>query len=110
MSPIPTQDDGTREKGIPLSTIVISLVSMTIVLIMAFIKIYISNKIYYESRTVNRIEANVEALREENEMLKTKLERLKYKSRITDAIFIYDGEEEVEGEADGAPASESDNP
>ena len=79
-----------RERGIAVSTLVISLISTGIVMIMAFIKIYIGNKIYYESRKVNAIEANVAALKEENSILATRVERLKYKSRISDTIFPMD--------------------
>ncbi len=76
-----------REKGITLSLLSIALISMAIILILALMKVYLSNQIYHESRKVNIIEAEVLALKEENNILQMNVEQLKYKSRIEDSIF-----------------------
>jgi len=76
-----------KEKGITLGVLSIALISMAIILILALMKVYLSNQIYHESRKVNIIEAEVASLKEENSILKMKVEKLKYKSRIEDRIF-----------------------
>jgi len=85
-----------KEKGITLSLLSIALISMAIILILALMKVYLSNQIYHESRKVNIIEAEVLALKEENNILQMNVEQLKYKSRIEDTIFsieVNEGEE-----------------
>ncbi len=82
-------------EGISVGSLFLAIVIMAIVLMLAIVKIYISNEIYYKSREVNRIEAKVEALRAENSILKMNVEKLKYKSQITDTIFPLDIEREL---------------
>jgi cell division protein FtsL len=72
----------------------IILISVTIVLILATIKIYLSNQIYYESKKVNKIEREVSALKAERVLLEQQIEALKFKNRVTDTIFILDNTEE----------------
>jgi cell division protein FtsL len=90
-----------REKGITLGVLSIAIISMVIILILALMKVYLSNQIYHESREINLIEAEVAALKEEHSILQMNVEQLKYKNRITDTIFsmeenkkITDAEEE----------------
>jgi cell division protein FtsL len=93
-----------REKengGLGIGDVGIALIAMSIVLILAIIKIYISNRIYYESRKINRIESEVSALREENRLLRTNVEKLEYKSRIEDTIFTVDDNEKGENGREG---------
>jgi cell division protein FtsL len=90
-----------REKGITLGVLSIAIISMVIILILALMKVYLSNQIYHESREINLIEAEVAALKEEHSILQMNVEQLKYKNKITDTIFsmeenkkITDAEEE----------------
>jgi len=87
-----------KPRGITIGTLSIALIAMTIVVMLAVVKIYLSNQIYYESRAINNLAAEVAALREENSILRTHVERLKYKSEITDTIFTMD---EDSGEGNG---------
>ena len=64
------------------------VMGMAIVLILALIKIYLSNQIYYESKKVNKLYRQVEALKAENKILKQHVEALKFKNRVTDTIFV----------------------
>jgi len=63
-------------------------ISMSIVLILSMLKIYLSNQIYYESKKVNKIQREVEALKAENTILKQNVEALKFKNTVTDTIFV----------------------
>ncbi len=81
--------------GIGWSTLSVTLVLMSIVIIMSFIKIKLSNEIYYESRETNKIEARVVALRQEGKILKMKLEQLRYRVEIVDTIFSIDDNDAI---------------
>ncbi len=76
-----------KEKGITLGVLSIAIISMVIILILALMKVYLSNQIYHESRQINLIEAEVAALKEEHSILQMNVEQLKYKNKITDTIF-----------------------
>jgi len=87
----------TRKKrkapnGITFGMLGVILMSMAIVLILALIKVYLSNQIYYESKKVNKIYRQVEALKAEKMILQQNVEALKFKNRVTDTIFVI-GEE-----------------
>ena len=74
--------------GITLGMVFVVFISVSIVLILTMIKIYLSNQIYYESKTVNNIKREVEALKAENMILKQNVEALKFKNRVADTIFV----------------------
>lgn len=86
-----------KPRGITPGTLSIALIAMTIVVMLAVVKVYLSNKIYYESRAINNLAAEVAALREEHSILQTNVERLKYKSEISDTIFTMDEESDEDG-------------
>jgi len=84
-----------EEKGITLGILSIAIISMAIILIMALIKIYLSNRIYHISKEINLIEREVAALKEEQSILQMNVEQLRYKNRITDTIFSMDEDREI---------------
>jgi len=81
-----------EENGIGFGLISIVLVTVSIVLILTMIKIYLSNQIYQKSKIVNKMSREVGALKAENIHLKQKVEALKYKSQVADTIFSLDDE------------------
>ncbi len=50
-------------------------------------KIYLKNEIYYNSRDISKLYNEYNILKEENIMLKRKLEYLKFKNQVLDTIF-----------------------
>ncbi len=76
--------------GITWGMISVIFISMSIVLILTMFKIYLSNQIYYESKKVNKMYRQVEALKAEHKILQEKVEALTYKNRVTDTIFVID--------------------
>ena len=78
----------SNPNGITFGMISIIFMSMTIVLILTMIKIYLSNQIYYESKTVNKMQREVSALKAEKVILQQSVEALKFKNRVTDTIFV----------------------
>ena len=61
--------------------------SMAIVLILASIKIYLANQIYYQSKVVNKIQQEVSTLKIEKIMLEENVESITFKHSVTDTIF-----------------------
>ncbi|QOR61345.1 hypothetical protein ACM66Z_07780 [Sulfurovum sp. ST-21] len=78
--------------GITFGMLSVILMSMAIILILTLIKVYLSNQIYYESKKVNKMYRQVEALKAEKMILQQNVEALKFKNRVTDTIFVI-GEE-----------------
>ena len=74
--------------GITFGMVSVVIMSMTIVLILTMIKIYLSNQIYYESKKVNKMQREVSALKAEKVILQQSVEALKFKNRVTDTIFV----------------------
>jgi cell division protein FtsL len=77
----------SNPNGITFGMVMIILMSVAIVLILAMIKIYLSNQIYYESKKVNKMQREVSALKGEKVILEQNVEALKFKNRVTDTIF-----------------------
>jgi len=73
-------------KDIDTKTTVLILIIITIMLL---IKVYISNRIYIVSREIHKTATKVNALKEEQNILKLKIEKLKYKNTIADPLFNY---------------------
>ncbi len=74
---------------------------MSIVLLLALFKVYISNQIYYKSKKINKIQIEIEALKEEQNILKVHIEQLKYKNKITDTIFSMDEDKNITNAPEG---------
>ena len=79
--------------GITFGMVSVIIISMTIVLILTMIKIYLSNQIYYESKKVNKMQREVSALKAEKVILQQSVEELKFKNRVTDTIFVINDSE-----------------
>jgi len=84
----------TEPNGITFGMMSVILMIVSIVLILTMVKIYLSNQIYYESKKVNKIQREVEALKAENVILKQNVEALQFKNRVTDTIFVIDDSEQ----------------
>ncbi len=77
----------SNPNGITFGMVMVILMSVSIILILTTIKIYLSNQIYYESKVVNNMKREVSALKAEKIMLEQSVEALKFKNRVTDTIF-----------------------
>jgi cell division protein FtsL len=77
-----------KPNGITFGMVMVIVMSVTIVLILTTIKIYLSNQIYYESKVVNKMQGEVSVLQAEKVMLEQSVEALKFKNRVTDTIFV----------------------
>ncbi len=88
-------------RGITGGTLSIALIAMTIVVILALVKVYLSNRLYRESRTINNLSTEVAALKEEHSILQLHVQRLKYKIRIADTLFSLEESETPESTPEG---------
>jgi len=83
----------SKPNGITFGMVSVIIMAVSIILILTMVKIYLSNQIYYESKNVNKIQREVEALESENMILKQNVETLKFKNRVTDTIFVINDSE-----------------
>jgi competence protein ComGC len=73
-----------KENGITGSMITITIISFLFVLLLTLPNIYLDNNIYYESREIAHYEAIAQTLREEQSIIKHKLEQVKYQESVLD--------------------------
>lgn len=76
-----------QNSGIQFSTIVITVMVVLIIVILAIIKIYLGSKIYYESKEVNKMKAEVSILEAENTLLKENIQSVNFMNKIENTIF-----------------------
>ena len=67
------------ENGVTGSMITIMIFSMSLVLLLTIPNIYLDNKIYKESREIAHYQKIVDTLREEQSIIKHKLEDIQYR-------------------------------
>jgi len=76
-----------KNKDLDFKFLIMILLMMTIAFMLAFPKIYLRNHIYYTSREINKLLDEYETLKEENRLLRSKLEYMKYKNQVLDVMF-----------------------
>ena len=67
---------------------------LIIITSLLLIKVYVANELYYTSRNIQKLSIQINALKEERNILKLKIEKLKYKNTIIDPLFEYKPKEE----------------
>jgi len=71
-----------KENGITGGMIIVTLFSISLIMLLAIPNIYLDNQIYYESREVAHYQNILKTLREEQTIIKKRLEAIKYKNNI----------------------------
>ena len=74
-------------KEIPFKMVLITLCAMAFVLALFIPKIYARNNIYYASRNIIQLQAQIDSLREENKHIKKQLEDIKFKNLTQELDF-----------------------
>ena len=64
-----------------------TLILVTLFLAAVFPKIYLQNQIYYKSREISKLKREYDALKEENRLIKSKVETIRFKNQILDTLF-----------------------
>jgi hypothetical protein len=57
------------------------------VAIFAFPKIYIQQQIYFKSRKISKLQSEYDMLKEENRLISSSVEQIKFKNQILDTLF-----------------------
>ena len=74
-------------KQIGLRELIIAFLILIIALLILMPKIYLANEIYFTSRKINKLLDEYEILKEENRILKQRLEQERFKTQVLDTIF-----------------------
>jgi cell division protein FtsB len=80
-------DEVHKEQNMPPKYLYMTLAFVAIVLLIVGPKIYLTNNIYYESIKFNRHYNEYSTLKEENAILRQKLEKLKFEIATNDVDF-----------------------
>jgi len=66
---------------------------LTVLLVIVFVsmllfpKIYIQQQIYFKSRDISKLKSEYDILKEENKLISTSVESIKFKNQILDTMF-----------------------
>ena len=67
--------------------LLMTLLLLAIAWLLLFPKIYLQSQVYYKSRDIAVLSGEHKALREENRILKTKVESIRFKNQVLDTMF-----------------------
>jgi cell division protein FtsL len=81
------QDVLTPERTVDFEYFVYIFFLVTLFLVLAFPKIYFSSQIYYKSRDISKLQGEYETLKEENKLIRSSVEEIKFKNQILDTLF-----------------------
>jgi cell division protein FtsL len=76
-----------RGEGIGVAELFIVFFFLLIALAIFIPKIYLANEIYYTSRKINKLLEEYEILKEENRILRQRIEEQKFKAQVLDTIY-----------------------
>ena len=75
------------KKNVDLRYFLYTILSMLLIMGLAFPKIYIQQQIYFKSRDIAKLSAEYETLKEENKIISASVESIKFKNQILDTLF-----------------------
>ncbi len=67
--------------------LIVFMLVVAIVLMLLFPKIYLQSQIYYKSRDIAVMKREYNALKEENHIIKSKVEAIRFKNQVLDTMF-----------------------
>ena len=75
------------KKRLDFKYLVFILLMMSFVSLALFPKIYIQQRIYFKSRDIYKLKSEYDTLIEENKLINTSVESIRYKNQILDTLF-----------------------
>ncbi|MDP2893949.1 MAG: hypothetical protein Q8N78_06265 [Sulfurimonas sp.] len=75
------------KEGVDLNYLIYVLLAIAFVLVTLFPKIYIQQQIYFMSRDVARLKGEYDTLKEENRLIRSSVESIRFKNQILDTLF-----------------------
>ena len=82
-----TGSEIVTRKGLGARFLLSMLMIFGIVWALLFPKIYLQNTIYYQSRDIATLQREYETLKEENRVIKRRVEAMKFKNQVLDTLF-----------------------
>ena len=73
--------------NIDFNFLLTTLMAMSLVLLLAFPKIFLQSSIYYKSREISALEREYKSLKEEHKIITTEVEQKRFKNQILDTLF-----------------------
>jgi len=67
--------------------LLMTLLVLAIAWLLLFPKIYLQSQVYYKSRDIAVLTGEYHVLKEENRILKTKVEAIRFKNQVLDTMF-----------------------
>ncbi len=83
-----TGSEIVTRKGIGLRFLASMLLVFGIAWMLLYPKVYLQNSIYYKSRDIATLQREYETLREENHVIKRKIEAMKFKNQVLDTLYV----------------------
>jgi hypothetical protein len=75
------------KEGVDLKYLIYVLLTIFFSLVVIFPKIYIQQQIYFMSRDVSRLKGEYDTLKEENRLIRSSVESIRFKNQILDTLF-----------------------
>lgn len=75
------------KKGVDINQLFYVLLGIVFVCVVLFPKIYIQQQIYFISRDISKLKSEYETLKEENRLIKSSVETMRFKNQILDTLF-----------------------
>ena len=70
-----------------ISFLISTVMAMSLVLLLAFPKIFLHSSIYYKSRSISALEREYHSLKEEHKIISSEVEKKRFKNQILDTLF-----------------------
>ncbi len=77
----------TAKKSLDFGYFIYVLLALTFAFMFVFPKIYIQQQIYFKSREISKLKSEYDTLKEENRLISTSVETIKFKNQILDTLF-----------------------
>lgn len=75
------------QKELDVNYLIYVLLSILFVAVLLFPKIYIQQQIYFTSRDIAKLKGEYDTLKEENRLIKSSVESIRFKNQILDTLF-----------------------
>ncbi|MDQ1245497.1 MAG: hypothetical protein QG565_1838 [Campylobacterota bacterium] len=75
------------QKALDTNYLIHVLLSILFVVVALFPKIYIQQQIYFTSRDISKLKGEYDTLKEENRLIRSSVESIRFKNQILDTLF-----------------------
>lgn len=76
-----------KKRELDLNYLLYVLASILFVCVLVFPKIYLQQQIYFKSRDIAKLKSEYDMLKEENELISSSVESIRFKNQILDTLF-----------------------